>query len=89
MDMDSFRNLHDFVKNGEYQRYQALYDQRSGYWQGIRDGIMESYLYDGKRRHYLRCFFYEWGKRRRGDDNSREYQAGHQMGMQSQWRKAK
>ncbi|MGX7052156.1 hypothetical protein [Leuconostoc palmae] len=58
------------------------------YLKGFKDGTIEKHIYDDNRKHFLRIFFYQLGKKvqdslRSYDKKNTEYMAGHRDGLKS------
>lgn len=66
--------------------------KNKSYAKGFREAIVESYIYDNKKRHFLRRYFYELGKkfqdifRTYNNKKNPDYVAGYHEGSKSEWR---
>ncbi|CAH1851799.1 hypothetical protein [Convivina praedatoris] len=64
--------------------------RHSSYWRGFQEGITESYIYDGKKRHRFRRLVYELGQRwqeahGKTTQKDDDYYAGYHEGQKSEW----
>ncbi|MGL5900292.1 MAG: hypothetical protein ACRCZW_11650 [Lactobacillaceae bacterium] len=58
------------------------------YLKGFKDGTIETYIYEDNRKHFLRIFFYQLGKKvqdylRSYDKKNKQYMAGYRDGLNS------
>lgn len=66
--------------------------ENKSYIKGFQEAVVESYIYDNKKRHFLRRYFYGLGKKvqdffRTYNKKNPDYVAGYHDGSKSEWGK--